>query len=252
MLLRGLLVFTFTLLLLFQFNIPTAAQSGASPVSLSFDFRNGALGWKAGFSDYPPATNTSGFYELRAGMSNLPPEISMSDRGYAIQGNNHSDDLFMFIKRRLGIAEGIVPGQAYEVSFDIVFASNAGKGCVGAGGAPGEGVTLKVGAASFEPRALIDRSDPHRFRRMNVDKGDQSKGGEDASAAGNIANGKPCVSPQPYVSIRRIRRHPTPVVANSNGEVWLLIGTDSGFEGSTRIYFQRINVTLVPVDQATP
>ncbi|PYS39458.1 MAG: hypothetical protein DMF71_15175, partial [Acidobacteria bacterium] len=44
-------------LILLALNSVAQAQGGASPVSKSFDFRNGALGWQAGFADYPPATD---------------------------------------------------------------------------------------------------------------------------------------------------------------------------------------------------
>ena len=32
--------------------------------------------------------------------------------------------------------------------------------------------------------------------------------------------------------------------AGPNGELWLIVGTDSGFEGKTTIYYNRIEVTL--------
>ena len=37
------------------------AQGTPSPVSVSFDFRNGSLGWEAGFADYPPATDNGSY-----------------------------------------------------------------------------------------------------------------------------------------------------------------------------------------------
>jgi hypothetical protein len=42
------------------------------------------------------------------------------------------------------------------------------------------------------------------------------------------------------------------VNANASGELWLLVGTDSGFEGTTALYYQRIDVRLVPVPQQAP
>jgi len=34
--------------------------------------------------------------------------------------------------------------------------------------------------------------------------------------------------------------------------LWLLVGTDSGFEATTALYYQRIEVTLTPVAQQAP
>lgn len=228
----------------------TIAQQTTPPVSLSFDFRNGPSGWQAGFADYPPATD-NGFYELRAEMRNLPAELNQSETGFYIQGNNHSDDLFMFLKRRLGPADGIIAEQRYQLYFTITFASNAQSGCVGAGGSPGDSVGLKAGGTPIEPLAIMDSSG---WLRMNVPKDSPGGlGGSAASGVGPIANGLPCdIRSMPYVSLQRNHLHGTVVTANSSGELWLLLGTDSGFEGLTALYYQRIDALLVPIGSLTP
>ena len=229
------------------------AQSTPLPITVSYDFRNGAQGWQAGFADYPPATD-NGFYELKAEIQALPPELGANGTGFYIQGNNHSDDLFMFLKRRLSSEDGILPGQTYEITFKVVFASPAQTGCAGIGGSPGESVFMKAGASPAEPRALLS-STPGLFSwlRMNVDKSNQAQSGIAASVVSTIANGRPCDPSSPgYVSVERVHQHTSLVNANSKGELWLLIGTDSGFEGPTGIYYQRIDVTLAPVNRPAP
>jgi hypothetical protein len=241
----------FVILMIFSSSV--SAQESASPVSKSFDFRNGALGWQAGFADYPPSTDKDGFYELKAEIRSLPAELGVSGTGFYIQGANHSDDLFMFMKRRLDTADGMIAGQTYQVTFALVFASNAPSGCGGIGGPPGEGVYLKAGASPAEPLALLDTSPLASCLRMNVDHGGASQGGIAASTTGNIANGRPCdLGPYPFVSIQRTHQHTSLVNANSKGELWLLVGTDSGFEGFTSLYYQRIDVTLAPVSTPPP
>ena len=37
---------------------------------------------------------------------------------------------------------------------------------------------------------------------------------------------------------------PIEVKSNDSGELWLIIGTDSGFESTTTIYYNRIKVTV--------
>jgi hypothetical protein len=236
--------------------LPVVAQSGAQPVSKSFDFRNGALGWQAGFADYAPASDKDGFYQLRAEIKSLPPELGVTGTGFYLQGDNHSDDLFMFLKRRLDGNDGIVAGQTYQVTFTLKFASNAQTMCIGPG-SPGESVYLKAGASPGEPQPLLTPlpTDPRDFSdlKMNVDKSNQSQGGIAASVTGDIANGQPCnPSNRPYVSIQRTHQHTSLVNANSQGELWLLVGTDSGFEGPTAIYYQQIDVSLARVNQQPP
>ena len=228
-------------------HVPGAlAQGTPPPVSISFDFRNGSLGWEAGFADYPPATDKNDLFGLRAEIRSLPPELGVSGTGFYIQGINRSDDLFMFMKRRLTSSDGIVAGQTYQVNFTLVFASDAQSGCVGVGGAPDVG--LKAGATPAEPIALLDNSPLFAWLRMNVGKGGEGYGDLAASTTGSTANGIPCGSqPTKYVSIQRNHQHTSLVNANSRGELWLLVGTDSAYEGKTGLYYQRIDVTLTPV-----
>ena len=228
-----------------------ATLAQGTPVSVSFDFRDGSLGWEAGFADYPPDTDKNDFFELRAEIRSLPPELGISGNGFYIHGANHSDDLFMFIKRRLNSSDGIVAGQTYRVNFTIVFASATQTGCVGAGGPPD--AALKAGATPAEPIAILDTSPFFGWLRMNVGKGGQPYGDLAASSTGSTANGIPCGSQPPkYVSVQRNHQHTYLVNANSHGEIWLLLGMDSVFEGTTDLYYQRIDVTLTPVSPPPP
>ncbi len=224
----------------------TQTVAVAQTIQLDYNFRGGTLGWMAGFADYPP--NIGHGYELDARIRFMPRKLTrVPRRGFYIQGHNRSADLFMFLKRRLAVGDGIAPGQTYRVEYVITLASNAASGCGGIGGAPGESVFLKVGASSIEPLAVLQSNG---YLRMNVDIGNQSNSGAAASVAGNIANGIPCEQASPYYPfalIQRSHQHTTNVTADANGELWLLVGTDSGFEGLTRLYYQSIRVKLIPV-----
>ena len=219
---------------------------GGCPVQLSFDFRDGVQGWQAGFADYPVVDRPD--YEFEAELRQLPEEVG-EGTGFWLHSHNSCDDIFMILKRRLGPEDGIAANQEYRARFTIRFASNAPSNCSGVGGAPGESVYLKAGATAVEPLAVVDEDG---YVRMNVDKGIQASGGPAASVAGNIANGIECEdladpSDGPYVSLRRVHLHEYTVASNADGQLWLLIGTDSGFEGRTGLYYQKIVVRLVPV-----
>jgi hypothetical protein len=238
--------------LVIVFSSVALAQGTPAALSFSYDFRNGAQGWQADFADYPPAQRA--FFELNAELRPLPQELGINGTGFYIQGNNHSDDLFMFLKRRLTAADGVVPGQTYQITFTLVFASNTQSGCIGIGGAPGESVYMKAGASPAEPQVMTAPAlDPRGFAWawLNVDKSNQGQSGIAASVATNVANGQPC-NPilSPYVSVQRQHQHTSLVNANSLGEIWLLVGTDSGYEATTRLYYQRIDVSLVPINPA--
>ena len=228
--------------------IAYAVLMAISPsIRLEFDFGKGAQGWEAGFAEYSPEMEDM---MLEAEIKPLPSELGINGTGYYIQGMNRSDDLFMFLKRRLSTGDGIVPNQKYRIKFTIVFASNAPSGAVGIGGSPGEAVLLKAGASTAEPEVYLDPD--ANYYVVNVDKGlGNDEGGEVASVIGDIANGLSAeevdLENPPYVSLKRCHAHEYTVTASPDGELWLLVGTDSGFEGLTAIYYQRIAVTLTPV-----
>ena len=222
-----------------------AGLSAAPSIRVTFDFRKGSLGWEADFSDYAIAQEDMQF---ESGLRRLPRELNADVTGFYIHGNNRHHDLFMFIKRRLGPTDGIRKKQAYVVTFRLVVASNISGNCMDIHGVSGEDVYLKVGASSTMP-AAIPKDGSYR---MNVDKGEDSTGGKDASLIGKLANGLRCKDfpsryDVPYVSLERFHRHPFPVKANDAGELWLLVGIDSGFESLTGPYYQQIAVELTPV-----
>jgi hypothetical protein len=241
---RNLLIAAVVVIGLIIYGVLTTISSS---VRLEFDFRQGAQDWEAGFAEYAPEMQGM---MLEAEIRQLPSELGIHGTGYYLQGMNHSDDLFIFFKRRLGTEDGVVPDQEYRVMFTIVLASNAPSGAVGIGGAPGESVYLKAGASPVEPEVYLDSDADYYF--MSVDKGvGNNESGTAASVVGDIANGLPAdevdMENPPYVSVKRQHEHEYTVTAGLDGELWLLLGTDSGFEGLTAIYYQSIAVTLSPV-----
>ena len=208
-----------------------------SVFTASFDFSKSQDDWTGDFSDFPAGRKDSLFYELKFAYTNLPPHLG-SGKSIMLSGNNHSDDLFMFIKRKIS---GLLPNTAYSLVFEIELASDASEGSVGAGGSPGQSVFLKVGASGMEPQKVIEGD---RFV-LNVDKGNQSTSGENAVVIGNIAI-PATASGFTLISRTNASSYAQPFVAHSNndGEIWLLVGTDSGFEGITTVYYTKMNIVF--------
>jgi hypothetical protein len=200
------------------------------------DFTAGTDGWIGDFADYPTDSTQTPQYQLEFIHTVLPDPLNTSDGALKQSGINRSDDLFMFIKKKI---TGLEPGRNYTVDLKVDFASNAADNMVGVGGAPGEGVTIKAGAVSIEPIKIANTIE--NYYRMNIDKSNQSQSGMDMKVIGNFANGTD-------LNVYKIKQlntsAPLDVRASQQGEIWLVIGTDSGFEGKTTIFYNSIQVTI--------
>ena len=142
-------------------------------------------------------------------------------------------DLFMFFKRQV---DGLRPDTAYAVTVSLDLATNVPEGLVGIGGSPGESVYVKAGASAVEPLAEEDASGS---LRMNIDKGNQATEGESAINLGNVAH--PNVTGDEYrMKTLDSEARSFEVVSDSEGRIWLIVGTDSGFESLSAFYYARI------------
>ncbi len=208
------------------------------PQTIRIDFRQGSQGWTAGFADYPLGQDE--FYELEADYRPLEEPLDASQSGHYLSGNNHSDDLWMYVK---GPVSGLDANHTYSVRFEVEIATRVPNGCFGVGGSPGEGVTLKAGASDVEPESVTTGSD----WRMNVDKGNQANGGENALVVGDMANSVPCGEP-PQWELKQLSSgaESIRVTADGDGRVWLFAGTDSGFEATTSVYYTWLIATFEP------
>jgi hypothetical protein len=212
------------------------ASSGSGNQRLVFDFANGLQSWVGGFADYP--ANNSEIFELTTDYRPLPAPLDSSKNALFISGINRSDDLWMFYKRRV---TGLRPNSLYRVQFAVQFATEAANGCFGVGGAPGESVFVKAGASTVEPMAVVDNAGDFRF---NVDKGNQAQPGTNALVLGNVANTRDCALPAQW-ELKTLNSPDTlSVRTDANGALWLFLGTDSGFESLTRLYYTRFSVTF--------
>jgi hypothetical protein len=211
----------------------------SEPLTARVDFSTGLHGWTAGFSDYPPADEE--IYHLRSDYRTLPTPLDTSQQALFISGVNRSDDLFMYWK---GQIVGLSPGTRYRASFEVEFATSAPSGCAGVGGAPGENVYIKAGATDIEPESVLDGS----YLIMNIDKGNQSTSGDNAVVLGDIASSQPCAPGEEQWELKQLVGTATvDVTADREGRVWLLVGSDSGFESISSLYYTRVLATFEPI-----
>lgn len=210
---------------------PEAAQPD---LRQAWSFESGAAGWTAGFSDYPEGEDS--MYQLSAAVEALPAALGADSSGFRITGSNHSDDLFMYLARKV---TGLEPRTRYSVVFRIRLASQYPQESVGIGGSPGGSVFLKAGAVAVAPAPIPDPEVAGHLR-MNLDKGNQGTDGADMQLLGDIGTSGE-LSEWMLIS-RSNAEEAFEAETDSSGSLWLIVGTDSGFEGLTTLYYDAIEV----------
>jgi hypothetical protein len=219
----------------------------AQPLSFSFDFAASDHGWSGGFTDLPANYETD-VYNLEIAHVERPSELG-TGKALLIAGSNASDDLFMFLKKGLTATDGVQPNTTYRLVFAVTFGTDAPAGAVGIGGPPGEAVWVKVGANAIEPTA-VEQPDMggEIYLLFNLDKGRQNDDGADGLRIGDVA--KPTNEEFGVYELKTLNNENNPVeaVSDSDGNLWIYVGTDSGFEGRTALYYTQINVSLEPVE----
>lgn len=213
----------------------------AADNTAAFDFSGDDSGFTPIFADYPNTEGVEAFYEFRHEYGTVP--IPEAGNGLFISGNNHSDDLFMGYVKML---DGFIPGRTYRFTVSFQLATNVESGLAGVGGAPGEGVAVKCGITATEPQAILQKGSFGGEFRMNIDKGAQSNSGKDMITVGDMAKDE---NKHPGEYEFKEFRAEFSVTANRLGQVYLIIGTDSGFESTTSYYLDNISVSWKDAEQ---
>ncbi|MDQ0059342.1 copper amine oxidase N-terminal domain-containing protein [Paenibacillus harenae] len=210
----------------------------AGVVSERFTFSPGEEGWQGGFADLPVDYDPS-IYELLYARELLPLKDNGSNYGLKLNGMNRSDDLFMFATRKI---TGLKPNATYDAALAFTLYTDQAGDMMGVGGAPGEAVSIKAGFVSQEPKVVKEEEGGQVYYKVDVDKGNQSVEGADMKIVGNMVKedgGAEGFQPKPM-------SHAATLKANAAGELFVIIGSDSGYEGLTTLYLDDVSVTLTP------
>lgn len=214
-------------------------KEAKEPPRVIYKFAASTEGWSGDFADLPVEYDEKTF-ELELKQSDIPIEGG-KDTGILLKGHNRSDDLFMYITKKFGEDGRLESDTTYKVNLSFDVATNVPAGMGGIGGSPGQSVFVKAGVVNVEPKPEEKDND----YRMNIDKGNQSTGGKDMVVLGNIE--KVDSSDESY-QLKAFEKS-FEVKTSQNGEAWVVIGTDSGFEGLTEIYITNVKVEFEEVTE---
>lgn len=196
-------------------------------------------GWSAVFAEYPDGENE--FYELNSGIKNLPEPLDQAKKAFMLSGNNHSDALQMWLVKQLS---GLAPESKYSIETEVELASKYPDGSVGIGGSPGnsvhlvskfatQGYTIEKGKTEGENiKLVLKKVEAVPESVMEIDLGDVS------------------INSDQYVYKLITRKKSSDaniVITDKDGKLWTVVGTWSGFEGISSLYYTRIKFTLTKI-----
>lgn len=212
-------------------------DSGDEPLTYEFEFSRNDAGFTPGFAGLPadadPAT-----YALLGLIQPLPND--MSSRGYFLKGSNESGELFLFLKRQIA---GLEPNTEYQATFEVDLLTAIPEGISSPLGSPGEDVFVKTGATTAEP---VEVTDERGWSRLSIDIGDPGEGGADTVNLGNIAYQPTDPEDDGSWQTKTLSSAGQRFMVSSDaeGNLWLLVGVHSDFEGLSALYLQSVAVSL--------
>jgi hypothetical protein len=209
-------------------------------IAYNYNFNASQNGWYGDFADLPVDYNPD-IYNLSFKRELIDLKDNKTNYGLKMVGMNRSDDLFMFTAKKIG---GLKPNATYDASVAFKLYTDQAGGMIGVGGAPGESVYIKAGFVATKPAAIrldhVQGEDP--FFILNADKGNQSTDGADLKVVGNMASPDDSVDGFQAKSMK----HQATLKSNEKGELYVIIGSDSGYEGLTTWYLDDVKVELTP------
>lgn len=220
---------------------PSPATPSPSPQSVRLDYRfvGEENGW---WGNYLSAVlDSRDDVSFESGFVEEFNEDGLS--GLLLSGRRTDGELFMYIWRELTPADGLIPQAAYRVSYRMAFYSDLPSGC------PDElsAAWLKAGASDIEPIPYVDPD----LLGAPLDKGQGSQSGRALSVvADGLENGLDCRSDgatRPLARLLRVHEL-EPVWTNENGQLWLVVGVESDISEHIMLVFERIEVSLEPLD----
>jgi len=205
--------------------------SVSSKKEWTFDFEKDNSSFKEIFADYHDDGNNYTTYEMTFGREMIPGQSN--SQALFINGSNRSDDLFMGFSKQL---DGLKKDTLYHFTLSFVLGTSAEACSIGIGGSPADSVYMKAGFVNEEPKVAFDEN---MIFRLNIDKGNQSEGGLTLPVVSTMAKAEG--SKEGY-GLKTIKVE-IDLKSNADGSVYLVIGSDSGYEGLTRYYLDDVLIT---------
>lgn len=164
----------------------------------------------------------------------LPASVGDGTAWY-LEGSNYSDDLFLYLYRKV---DGLRPNTLYNLDFAVEFASRESQDTVGIGGSPGGSVWVKAAASPEEPARIVRDG----YYRTPLAISNQAGSGTQGGVIGVYGYVEEPANGEWKLLRRELDTRRFAASSNEAGELWVAVGLDSGFEGTSAVYLTRFEV----------
>lgn len=195
------------------------------------NFEQDVNGWSGGYALFKDSNKDS--VKFVSGRNKLVSPLDTTKYGFKVEGRNDEDSLFLYAKKKVS---GLNSSRTYLVYYSVDLASSYPDTANSAGRMG----NLKVGASADEPKAVRDTVTS--YSRLAIKKGLWNVDGKEMVLLGNLSN-TATTSGYKLIGYNNNAK-PLEVKPNAQGEIWLSVGADTRFKGTTTVFFDRIKVTI--------
>jgi hypothetical protein len=203
--------------------------------TITIDFNKGIDGWTAGVADYHDGTEPT---ETGAGWSKLP--VPFTGMGYYMRSHNNSDDVFTFAKRQFS---GLVPNAKYTLTFEMSYATSAPTAAWASAARAARTSTWWPPSPPTSPSGQAKQRQPLSPELRSRRPGRLRQAGQGAGPQG--IDGLDCGGTE-FAKATRKSDEAIAFTADKDGKFWIVLGTDSAFEGTNDLYLLGAVVNVKP------
>lgn len=223
----------------------SSSSTDKQELMLSYDFSETSQNFSIDTADHSVEHPSN--EQIMAEMSELPSPYEYR-KGIKFRWNNYSDDIKGFIKQKIS---GLNANKEFQADFQVDVLTFMSENCAGIGGNPGQAVRVKAAVLNEEPVKEIESSEyfGEIIEQYVISIDDGQSGGDDVTVMGHIGLPVACddaffMNP-PVWEIKPLTNDETfTFTSNKNGEAWVYVSIDSGFEGISEFYLTNVDVNI--------
>lgn len=229
-------------LLIIYILVVSACRNEIQSINETYNFSAENLGWTFEAVEYPSNVDKEE-WQINS-VVGAEDFTGNNTNAFWLYGNNQSDDIFLYLYKDI---EGLKKDTTYNATIKVDAVTPYGKESMGIGGSPAASVYVKAGIVTVEPKPEKRDYQGSNYYLLpdDIDKGQQSNGGEDLKLLGSLADqqeGENGLYDLQY-------KLDTKFTTGDEAEAWVVIGIDSGFEGLNIIGIQSVELDITAEEE---